>query len=636
MAGTRVASKLVLGVWLGLFLTACPPAEPGGNGDAQDSGGSDSGTDQDAGADAGFDAGAPGPTADLRLLTFSDWHGQLDPLRESSGPLSTTYGGVGLLAVYFAQEKAEVPDLLILTGGDNIGASPALSAEFEDRPAIEGLNFLGLDSTTFGNHEFDRGLAHLRTVLDAGQFSYISTNLNNVSSELGSKVVTPYQVVELGAGSPKLKVALIGLTNPDAPSLTFPGRMGTLTVAEPAAAANAAAANARAAGAHVVVVLAHMGATGRDSNQQPVGPVVTLANALQGVDVLVADHTDLVVNQVINGVLVVENRSKGRTYARINLTVTDGGVSARTAEIIDPVGTKTLAVTPACTADGGLFTDGGAPSICPGDGGWSCVTGRCVATVANPDPAWEAQVAPYRAALSQRFDEKVGVTEELFVRTGTIERTQEVAIGDLVADAMLTRYRSAGAEIAFTNGGGIRAPLPSSYTPSPDAGLARPPGSRPWDLVKGDIFTVLPFGNTCVVRPITGQLLWSVLEHSVARAPTSDGRFLQIAGFKFEYQVSAAPGSRVRKVTLLEADGGLSDIPSGSQRVLTAVTNDFTNAGGDGYSMLVETSPSAGREVVAEVLVDHVRARSPISFATVDGGVGPDGGFVGNRVVVLP
>jgi len=74
---------------------------------------------------------------------------------------------------------------------------------------------------------------------------------------------------------------------------------------------------------------------------------------------------------------------------------------------------------------------------------------------------------------------------------------------------MLDRYRSDGVQIAFTNGGGIRASLPSSYVVS-DPSLVRTgcaPGAA-CDVVAGDIYTVLPFGNAMVVRTITGALLW--------------------------------------------------------------------------------------------------------------------------------
>ena len=163
----------------------------------------------------------------------------------------------------------------------------------------------------------------------------------------------------------------------------------------------------------------------------------------------------------------------------------------------------------------------------------------------SPDPAADGVLKPYRDQLALKFDGKIGAATAEFTRDASqAERKQESPLGDLLTDAFLAKYQSVGAQIAVVNGGGIRAPLPSSYAPV-DKSLHRTVAgyvnTPPWDLVVGDIYTVLPFGNTCVVRKVTGQVLWQVLEKSVASEPAAFGGFLQIAGFKFTYKLSGAP-----------------------------------------------------------------------------------------------
>ena len=58
-------------------------------------------------------------------------------------------------------------------------------------------------------------------------------------------------------------------------------------------------------------------------------------------------------------------------------------------------------------------------------------------------------------------------------------------------------------------------------------------------------YAVLPFGNEVATRDVTGEQLWEVLERSVSAMPAANGRFAQIAGFKFAYTASVAVGSRV-------------------------------------------------------------------------------------------
>src|SRR6185503_14049511 len=116
---------------------------------------------------------------------------------------------------------------------------------------------------------------------------------------------------------------------------------------------------------------------------------------------------------------------------------------------------------------------------------------------------------PYRADLAAVFDEDIGDTVDLFPRDGTIERLGEAAIGDIVCDALRAQNQT---QIAFVNGGGLRASIPSSYAPIA-TGLRRPPAQAagPWDVVVGDVFAVLPFGNTTATFTITPQVLYAAM-----------------------------------------------------------------------------------------------------------------------------
>jgi 5'-nucleotidase len=520
--------------------------------------GSDAGTD--AGTDAGFDAGQP---VDLQILTISDWHGQLDPVGTSAD--GGQIGGAALLATYFQREKAANPNTLILTAGDAFGASPPLSSFFDEVPAVRALTMMGVQFDTFGNHNFDQGLAHLQRMIDlandGGTYRYVSSNIPNIAGSLGG-VSSPFHIVDVGG----VQVGLIGITNDDAASLVFPGRMGNLQIQNSATAAMAAASQARAAGAKLLVALVHMGASQTLPDGGVVGPLIDFAGAVNGFAVIVGDHTDIRVNTAINGAVVVENLSKGREYAKVQLTVVPGT---------------------------GQFTVNSVSFVTPSS---------------NPstqgDPDVTAMLAPYRAQLASRFDEKIATATATFPRNGTVERTQEVAIGNLLTDAIRKRY---GTELALINGGGIRAPLPSSYVVSPDAGLNR--SMAPYDLVVGDIYTVLPFGNAVVTRQITGTQLYAALENGVSAIPGVSGRFPQISGFSFVYEDDAGVGSRVVAATL--PDGGL--IPRDGTSYSIAVV-DFINTGGDGYAVLADGQGST-RDVMAEVVLDEVRDAGTVTPA---------------------
>ena len=501
----------------------------------------------------------PRPLVTIQLLDVSDWHAQLDPITVTG---LGTVGGAAELSAYWQADRAANPNTLTLTAGDAFGASPPLSGLFNEEPAVLAMNLMGFDVDTFGNHNFDRGIAHLQQMIDLAEFSYVSANLDNVDENLTG--VEPYKIFDVGG----VKVAVIGITNPEAPTLVFPGSFGTIEVTDPIPAANKARSDAKQEGAQVFVAITHLGVTSIDPvTGEASGPLIDFANNVGAFDVILGDHTDVQYSTVIGNKLVVENRSKGVSYSRITLTVDpqNGRVNSKTNTFVTPF-----------------------------------------SNAVTPDPAIVSLLAPYRTALAAVLDGVIGVAANLFPRGGNIERREEVAIGNLVADALRLRY---GTQLALTNGGGIRAALPSSYLPADHTLRRTSPGyapGPPYDLVVGDVFTVLPFGNSVVTRDVTGAQLWAALENGVSRISATtclgtDGRFPQISGFKFTFKCSNAVGSRVTLVTL--TDG--TPIPNDGT-LYSFSTNDFVNAGGDFYTMFADGQGTT-REVMADVVQAYIQ-----------------------------
>jgi 5'-nucleotidase len=501
------------------------------------------------------------PLVELQFLTVSDWHAQLDPL---AGGI----GGAAVLSAYWQADRAANPNTLTLTAGDAFGASPPLSGFFNEQPAVLAMNQMGFHADTLGNHNFDRGIAHLQQMIDLAQSSYVSANLKHVEDNLTG--VAPFEIFNVGG----VKVAVIGITNPEAPTLVFPGNFGTIEVTDPVPAANKARAAAKRAGAQIFVVICHLGVTSFDPvTGAPTGPLIDFANNVGGFDIIFGDHTDVQFSGIINNALVVENRSRGATYARTKLLVDprNGRVLNRSVEFVTPL-----------------------------------------ASAVTADPAVQAVLAPFRAALSAALDRVVGVATGIFVRGGNIERLQEVALGNLVTDVMRLRY---GTQMAITNGGGLRAPLPSSYLPADMTLRRNTPGyapGPPFDLVVGDAFAVLPFGNVVITRSVTGAQLYAALEHSVAPLPAANGRFLQVSGFRFTFDSSRPAGTRVVSVTLNDGTPIFAD-----GTLYTLALNDFINAGGDGYTIFAD-GQGVSREVLADIVVAYIETQGTIT-PTVEG-----------------
>src|SRR5450631_2690155 len=139
-------------------------------------------------------------TMNIQILSFNDFHGNLEPPSGSSGNIVTDHalststagvttavnvntvaGGVEYLATHLRDARKGQANSVTVAAGDIIGASPLLSAAFHDEPTIEAMNKLGLEATSVGNHEFDEGYKELQR-LQYGGCLPDGAGLNNQNS----------------------------------------------------------------------------------------------------------------------------------------------------------------------------------------------------------------------------------------------------------------------------------------------------------------------------------------------------------------------------------------------------------------------------------------------------------------------
>lgn len=512
--------------------------------------------------------GAPKAPVQLQLLSISDWHAQLEPV--------AGVGGAAALSAYFDADRAANPNTLTLTAGDAYGASPPVSSFFDEEPAVRAMRMMGFDADTFGNHNFDRGIAHLQRMVDLASaaagtepgepFRYLSANLQNLDENLTG--VDKWGWFRLGG----LKIAVIGITNEEVPEVVKPGSLGTIEITDSVAAANKWAAVTRKAGADVVVVITHKGVRGLNADGSGFGELIDFAEAVRGVDVVLGDHTDFQYARVHGGALVVENRSKGLTYAKTQLTVVPGsGVTAKSASFVVP-------------------------------------------TVANvtPDPEITAMINGLKAQLAPILGRVIGQSTVFVPRADSCGRSDgrlcESLVGNQTTDAMRLTY---GTDFAITNAGGLRDALTCAAAGG-GSGFCPASTPPPWLITRGQVLAVLPFGNSVSTTTLSGAELKAWLENGVSSMPGANGRFAQVSGLCFTYDVAAATGSRVTLVSRQTATGtcagGPVDLSAGVS--YTLATNDFIAAGGDGYPNVAARSTT--RELMDQVLADYVTATSPI------------------------
>jgi len=289
---------------------------------------------------------------------------------------------------------------------------------------------------------------------------------------------------------------------------------------------------------------------------------------------------------VINNALVVENRSRGRTYARVDLTVDprNGRVIDRSVEFVDPVSNAVI-----------------------------------------PDPDIVAFLDPLRAELNVLLGAVIGDSTVFIPRADecgqSAGRTCESLVGNVTTDAMRTTY---GTDFAITNSGGLRAKLtcplvddPNDFCPS----FTTPP---PFPITTGQVLTVLPFGNVVVTLQLNGAELKTMLENGVSAMPGISGRFAQVSGLCFSYDIDAAAGSRVTSAVRQAMDGSCTgavvDLTVASN--YTLAENDFMASGGDGYPDF--SARAVSRDFMDKVVADSIAASTPIT-PTIQGRIGCSG-----------
>jgi 2',3'-cyclic-nucleotide 2'-phosphodiesterase (5'-nucleotidase family) len=515
------------------------------------------------------------------ILDISDYHGQLVPLSEAADTLtgsgtsnpSFTIGGAAFLKPWFDRYRAEARNgSITVAAGDSVGATPPISSFFGDVPTIELMNRMGFSADGLGNHNFDRGQAYLREeLIPLARFKYLSANILDASGQ-----TPPEWLKSRNFDFGGVKVGVIGFSNPDIPILVTPGSLGPFHVEDPTAAVNKRARQLRRSGIGTIVAMGHLGATS-GTLTDPSGPLVDLADGVTNVDAVIGDHTDLqVLDTRPNGVLVVENRSKGIRFTRVRLVIDSltKRVVYKTADFHKP---WTIGVT--------------------------------------PDAAIQARIDELNAQLAPILGTVIGSSTVFVPRTdkcgNSAGRTCESLVGNAVTDAMRLTY---GTDFAITNAGGLRADLtcPTTDNTSDFCPAYTPP---PYPITRGQVLTVLPFGNVVVTHSLSGAELKSMLENGVSLTG-AQGRFPQVSGLCFTYDLSLAAGSRVLSAVRQAADGSCTGTTidlTGTSLGYTIAQNDFMVKGGDGYPDFY--SRSTTRDVMDEVVADHIAATTPISPA---------------------
>ncbi|MGG6293152.1 bifunctional metallophosphatase/5'-nucleotidase [Leptolyngbya sp. AN02str] len=493
------------------------------------------------------------PAFTLRILHTNDHHARVEAVSAGTAGM---LGGVARRKTLFDQLRAEsaaeeVP-LLALDAGD-VFQGTLYFTQFKGQADLEFYNALDYAAVTIGNHEFDAGAETLANFIDGAEFPILSANVvAEAPSPLAGKI-QPWVIQDV-AGE---RIGIFGLTPEDTAILSSPGEGITFLNAQAAAAASVQSLQAE--GVDRIIGLTHIGFVG---DRQ-------LAQSINGIDVIVGGHSHTPLGDMpgaTEGYPVIVSAPNGDNV----VIVTDwewgkylGDLTVR----FDSVG-RVVA--------------------------WEEAPRPVDETVAE-DPGFANRVAAYAEPLTVLRQTVIGQTLVDLDGDRALVRSGETNLANLIADAMLEKMRPEGAQIAITNGGGIRASIPSG------------------EITIGQVLEVLPFGNTLAFADLTGRQIRAALESGLSQAEEGAGRFPQVAGLYLTWDPKAPAGQRITALRLIDSTGRMRLLrPDATYRV---VTNNFMLNGGDGYSVFTEgQNPYTSGFDMADSVIDYISTNSPIEL----------------------
>ncbi len=443
------------------------------------------------------------------------------------------YAGMGFakIATIIEEAKTTGDPVLYMDAGDTFhGQTFATLTKGES--IVKVLNTVGLDFLAPGNHDFNYGYDRLLELSEIADFKIISAN----TSRDGVQDFTPGYIIEKDG----YRIGIFGLSTPETYYKTHPNNVAGVTFTNPITMAQMMVDTLEEK-THLIVALGHIGI---DESSEYTS--IKILEEVEGIDLFIDGHSHSVLEggMMVGETLLVQTGDYDKNLGKVTVTF-ENGEPTLSAELISKEEAK--------------------------------------------DVEPHAEVAAMISTINEELEliTSVEVGESAVVLEGARQyvRTGETNLGNLVADAML---EETGADVAITNGGGIRDSI--------DIG----------PITVKEIITVFPFGNYIVAKEVTGSEILEALEFGVRNYPDTEGGFPHIGGMAFTFDPSQEPLSRVTSLTI-------QGTPVDTEATYVLATNDFMAAGGDGYSMFADNPILGEYDALDMVLERYLEKNSPVA-----------------------
>ena len=474
------------------------------------------------------------------ILHTNDVHCQIDQKKNKDG-IVTNIGYSGVLAYKKEMENLHgINNVTLVDAGDAIQGGP-IGTLSKGEYIVDIMNYVGYDIACPGNHEFDYGMENfLKLSTETSKANYICCNFRDLE---GNPILSPYTLIKYG----DLTIAYLGINTPESFTKSSPiyfqdengnyiydfaqGEKGQTLYKTVQKYVDEAIKE----GANYVVAIGHLG----DEGASEYWSSKSLIKNTYGIDIFIDGHSHEVYSEILKNkkgknVLLAQTGTKLQNLGKITINTKNKKI---TSEFISNY------------------------------------------------KAQDEDAINYIEGIKNKFSDVLQeVVAKSSVTLTTLDltthkraiRNSETNLGDFCADA----YRAmVGADIAFANGGGIRADIEEG------------------DITYEEIINVHPFGNEICMIETTGQDILDALEVEACEYPIENGGFLQVSGLSYAIDPSI-PSSVIfnERGQFVKVDGKyrVTEVIVGNEPLVLNKTytlashNYMIKNGGDGYTMFMD------------------------------------------------
>ena len=473
------------------------------------------------------------------ILTFNDFHGNVEEGGKNPG--------MAKVVGYIKEWEEKNPNTVVVSGGDNYQGT-AISNLTHGAPVTDMIKAMNVVASAVGNHEFDWGANKIEKWATDGEFDFLASNIYDKKTNEPVAWAKPYKIVEKGG----IKIGFIGLAHPETSTLTKEENIKDIEFKDPIEYAKIWVKYLKDGKAEegvpdVIIALTHIDSNQYGETGEITGNAVDLTK-VEGLDAIISAHCHKLVSGKWNNIPIVQAEKNGRSIGRLSIELDENNKVKGIEPSVDKISTR-VAELPV-------------------------------------DEETEKILEKYQEELRPILDEVIGEASDTFIHDSSVPNV--TTLGRWTCEIMREKT---GADIAITNGGGLRESLEKG------------------PITMGDMYAIMPFDNSFVTLDLKGEDVKKAIDHGILNPTRGDGQFV---GLIVEYDKDAEFENRITKITL--EDGTPLDMDA----TYKVVINDFMYPHGDEYDFSRAENVVDTFIPIREALVDAIKEAGVITPVEAD------------------